>query len=422
MAKKKREVEVEEKEKHEKKKEETEKKATKPKKLSPETVIDSQKAFIMTASSIESKFKHTFQAWLYEQEKLRQERFSSGSIGLDTALGGEGLPEGRLIEIYGPPSGGKTSLGLEIAWHRQQQALKRRAAGDLSVPAGIVFIDAEHKFDRRLLSKWRGGFHPEFTVFAEPETGEDAFGLMYSYAESAGTALIMLDSISAIQPGKKLKEDDQTTHYGVQAGFIADWLPKLTGAAARTGVPMILINQVRANLKAGQFATKINQFNKGGGWSLKHRVAISIFFDKSQTGYKPGQKDEDGNFKREDSKYKGQWSKGTIVRNHSGDTFFNDFEVFLEFGKRFLTAGELLKMGKSLGVIHQGGGGWTTIYDEKFQGLDPATDYIDTNPEVMSKLWDDVKRMQLVGRAPIMDVNALDEVAEEAELGAGNSE
>lgn len=418
MAKKK--TEVEEKDKHEKKKVEKEKKSKKEK--NEPDVIDSQKAFIMTASSIESKFKHTFHAWLYEQEKLKQERFSSGSMGLDTALGGEGLPEGRLIEIYGPPSGGKTSLGLEIAWHRQRQALDKRAAGDLSVPAGIVFIDAEHKFDRRLLSKWRGGFHPDFTVFAEPETGEDAFGLMYSYAESAGTALIMLDSISAIQPGKKLKEDDQTSYYGMQAGFISAWLPKLTGAAARTGVPMILINQVRANLKAGQYATKINQFNKGGGWSLKHRVAISIFFDKTQSGYKPGKKDEDGKYTQEDSKYKGQWSKGTIVRNHSGDTFFNDFDVFLEFGKRFLTAGELLKMGKSLGVIHQGGGGWTTIYDEKLQGMDPATEYIDTNPEILGRLWNDVKKMQLLGRVPIMDVNELDEAADAAELGVEDSE
>jgi len=393
-------------------KEDSKKKEKRPKKnkeVETPDVIDATLAFQMTANAVEGKFKNTFHAWLYEEEKLRQYRFSSGSIGLDTALGGEGLPEGRLIEIYGPPSSGKTSLGLEIAWHRQQEALRKRAAGDLSVPPGIVFIDAEHKFDRRLLSNWRGGFHPDYTIFAEPGTGEDAFGLMFSYAESAGTALIMLDSISALQPKDKLKKDDQATHYGVQAGFIADWLPKLTGAAARTGVPMILINQVRANLKATQYTKNVNRYNKGGGYSLKHQVSVSIFFDKDQMGYKRGTKGDDGKFVQEDSQYKGQWSKGTIMRNHSGDTFFNDFKVFLEFGKRFLTAGELLAMGESLGVLKKGGGGNYTIYDQHHRGLDQATEYIDTNPDIMERLWNDVKTMQLIGRTPIVDINDLDE-------------
>jgi recombination protein RecA len=391
----------------------------KNKKNEPSAIIDAKLAFEMTASSAEGKFKNTFHAWLYEKEKLRQNRFSSGSIGLDAALGGEGLPEGRLIEFYGPPSSGKTSLGLEIAWHRQQQALKKRAEGDLSVPAGIVFIDAEHKFDRRLLDKWRGGFHPDHTIFLEPPTGEDAFGLMFSFAESAGTALIMLDSVSALQPNEKLKKDDQTTHYGVQAGFIADWLPKLAGAAARTGVPMILINQVRANLKAGQFSTNVNKYNKGGGYSLKHQVSISIFLDKFQSGYKKGEKSDSGKFVQEDSNYKGQWSRGTIVRNHSGDTFFNTFDVFLEFGKRFLTAGELISMGKSLSVIQKGGGGWQTLYGEKFNGLDAITEYIDTNPEIQNKLWNDVMTMQLMGRVPIVDIEELDLDEQLVEVGDG---
>jgi recombination protein RecA len=389
-------------------KKETKEKKSKTKAEGELAVIDAKLAFEMTSAAIGGKFKNSFMAWLYEQDKLEQGRFSSGCLGLDTALGGEGLPEGRMIELWGPPSSGKTSLGLEIAWHRQQQALKKRAEGDLSVPAGIVFIDAEHKFDRRLLNQWRGGFHPDHTFFVEPSSGEDAFGLMFSFAESAGTSLIMLDSISALQPWEKLKKDDQTSHYGVQAGFIADWLPKLTGAAARTGVPMLLINQVRANLKAGQFSFGMNQYNKGGGYALKHGVSVSIFFDNFQSGYKKGAKDASGKFVQEESKYKGQWSRGTIFRNHSGDTFFKQFEVFLEFGKRFLTAGELLKMGTSLSVIKQGGGGNYTIYDYHCRGMEQATDYIDSNPEVLQKLWNDVKAMQLIGRVPIVEVEDLD--------------
>ena len=279
-----------------------------------------------------------------------------------------------MIELWGPPSSGKTSLGLEIAWHRQQQALKKREAGDLSVPAGIVFLDAEHKFERRLLMIWRGGFHPEYTFFAEPGDGEEAFGLMFSYAESAGTALIMLDSISALQPRDKLRKEDQASHYGVQAGFIADWLPKLSGAAARTGVPMLLINQVRANLKAGQYSFGMNQYNKGGGYALKHGVSVSIFFDLITKGYLPSTKDSNGKVVKADSKYKGQWSRGTIFRNHSGDTFFDKFELFLEYGKRFLTAGELLKLGVDLSVIHQGGGGHYRVYGESLRGKENVTD------------------------------------------------
>ena len=403
---KKDEVEIEVTEENKKKEKKSKEKKSKD---GESTIIDAKAAFEMTSAAIEGKFKNTFHAWLYEEEKMKQYRFSSGCMGLDTALGGEGLPEGRMIELWGPPSSGKTSLGLEIAWHRQQQALARRAAGDLSVPAGIVFIDVEHKFDRRLLSKWRGGFHPEFTMFLEPYSGEDAFGLVHSFAESAGTSLIMLDSVSAVEPLERLLSDDVSSNYGPQALFIRNNLPKLAGAAARTGVPMLIINQVRHNMKAGQFAAGANKYNKAGGFSLKHWVSVSIFFEKFQSGYKKGKKDSNGKYVQDDSPYKGQWSRGTIFRNHSGDTFFDKFEVFLEYGKRFLTAGELLQMGISLGVVKQAGGGNYTIYDEHRRGLDNATEYIDTNPQVLDKLWEDVRAMQLLGRTPIAEVNSVDE-------------
>jgi recombination protein RecA len=391
-------------------KDKKDKKSKKKVEAEAQDVIDSKMAFELTAKKSADKFKNSFHAWLYEKDKLKQERFSSGCLGLDTALGGEGLPEGRIIEIWGPPSSGKTSLGLEIAWHRQQQGLKRRAAGDLSAPIGILFIDAEHKFDRRLLANWRGGFDPEATFFAEPQSGEDAFGIMFSFAESAGTAMIMLDSISALRPSELLLKEDQTTHYGAQANFIADWLPKLAGAAARTGVPMVLINQVRANLKAGQFSFGMNAYNKGGGFALKHGVSVSIFFDLITKGYLESTKDSSGKSVKPESKFKGQWSRGSIFRNHSGDTFFDKFKVFLEYGKRFLTAGELLELGTDLSVIQKGGGGNYTVYDHHVRGKENVTEYIDTHPEVLQRLWDDVKTMQLIGRTPIVDVNDMEEV------------
>jgi recombination protein RecA len=408
MSKKKEKEIVEEQEVQVKEKEKEKiKKATK--KVKTEEVIDAKDAFEMTSNVIETKFKDTFHAWLYEEEKMRQYRFSSGCIGLDTAMGGEGLPEGRMIEFWGPPSSGKTSFALEVAWHRQQQALAKRAAGDLSVPVGIVFIDAEHKFDRSLLQRWRGGFHPQFTKFLEPYSGEDAFGLMRAYAESAGTSLIVLDSISAVEPLERLLSDDSSSNFGPQALFIRNNLPKLAGAAARTGVPMIIVNQVRHNMKATQYSGGANRYNKAGGYSLKHWVSVSIFFDKFQSGYKKGSKGSDGRYVQETSLYKGQWTRGTIFRNHSGDTFFNTFEVFLEYGRRFLTAAEILRMGIALGVIKQGGGGNYTIYDEHVRGLDFATQYIDTDQKLLDKLWNDIRSIQLIGKTPISDVNSLEE-------------
>jgi recombination protein RecA len=390
-----------------------EKKTKKEKDATP-TVIDAKAALKITNKAVEKTFTNAFHAWLHEKEKLKQNRFSSGSIGLDCALGGEGLPEGRLTELWGPPSGGKTSLALDIAWHRQQQCLKRREK-DISVGAAVIFVDQEHKFDRRLLDQWRGGFDPEWTIFEEPFNGEDAFGIMLQYAESAGTAIVILDSVTALRPTTVLAKQDQTTHYGVQAGLVSDWLPKLSGAAARTGVPMLMINQVRANVGAGQFAKGINQYTKGGGWSLKHWVAISMFLERFQDGFKKGTKDASGKYIKQDSIFKGHWSRATIMRNHSGKTFFNKFEMFLEHGLRFLTAAELHRMGIALGLIKQRGA-WFDIGDQACQGEEAAVRYIDQNLETADKLWNEIREMQILGHGVVSEVDDLPEDEDEEEV------
>jgi recombination protein RecA len=369
----------------------------------PAVIIDAKDALQMTNTAVVKSFSNAFHAWMHETEKLKQKRFSSGSVGMDCALGGEGLPEGRITELWGPPSGGKTSLALDIAWHRQQQCLERRRNGELNVGAGVVFVDQEHKFDRRLLEQWRGGFDPEWTIFEEPFSGEDAFGIMLQYAESAGTAIIILDSVTALRPASVLAKADQTTHYGVQAGLVSDWLPKLSGAAARTGVPMILINQVRANVDGGQFAKGINRFTKGGGWSLKHWVAISMFLEKFQDGFKKGSVDASGKYVKQDSVFKGHWARATVMRNHSGRTFFNKFEMFLEHGRRFLTAAELNRMAVALGIIKTRGA-WYDIGEQACNGEENAVSYIDSNPEIAKSLWTNIRDLQILGYGPVVSV------------------
>jgi recombination protein RecA len=157
----------------------------------------------------------------------------------------------------------------------------------------------------------------------------------------------------------------------------------------------------------------MNRYKKGGGYSLQHWVAISLYLDKIHEGLIKG-KDAKGNTVIENDLYPGQWSRCKIYKNHSGPKFFNEFVAYLEWGRRFLTAAELLEMGTSLSVIKQGGA-WYTVGDERFNGKKNAIVGIDTNPELQSWLWEEVKKMQLLGRDPIVDVADWEEGADDTD-------
>jgi recombination protein RecA len=339
--------------------------------------ISPQKAFQVTAAAVEKKFPKAFHAWLYEEEKLVQRRFSSGSISLDTALGGEGLPYGRIIEVWGPSGGGKTSWALEVAWNLQRQT-----------GLGVVFMDLERKFDPTLLKKWQGGFLPNMTLIEMPESGEDAFATLLYYLESQGTGIVILDSVSAIRSSKVLDSDDQATHFGASANLIGEWLPKISGASARTGVPILFVNQVRAKLDAGSKAKGRAKLRKYGGMAYDHWVCVSLYLGRMGAPLNDGVKDY------------AQWSKMVVYKNHSGETRLKEFSLLLNYGLGFDNIAELVDRAISLGIITVSGS-WLYLGELKSQGKAGMLDLIRQAPETQQYLWQEIKKMQCLANQAV---------------------
>jgi recombination protein RecA len=366
-------------------KDESVKKETKAKKVKKDAAatevpakIDPQKAFKMAAAAVDKKFPKAFHAWLHEDDKLIQRRFSSGSISLDTAMDGKGLPHGRIIEVWGPSGGGKTSWALETAWHLQRQT-----------GLGVVFMDLERKFDPSLLNKWQGGFLPNMTRLEMPESGEDAFATLLYYLESEGTGIVIMDSVSAIRSSKVLEADDQETYFGASAKLIGEWLPKISSASARTGVPILFVNQVRAKLDAGKKARGRAKLRKYGGMAYDHWVCVSLFLGRIGAPLNDGARDY------------AQWSKMVVYKNHSCDTKFKEWNLLLNYGTGFDNVAELVDRASSIGIISTNGS-WLTLGDIQVQGKAAMLDAVRQAPDAQKYLWDEVKRMQLLSQtAPV---------------------
>jgi len=374
-----------EKDKEKNKKEPEKKEKIKKAKEEPTDVIsiDPKKAFKLVSDQVDKDFNNAFHAWAYEEEKIIQRRFSSGSIGADVALGGYGLPHGRIIELWGPSQSGKTSLALDIAWHLQKQT-----------GLAVVFFDLEHKFDKTLFWRWRGeGFDREMTKYEEPFTGEDFFSMLSRYVESEATGIIIVDSVSGIKSAAKLESDDQTTHYGAQANLIAQYLPKISGSAARTGVPMIFINQVRANMEAHRMAKKkIKILRKGGGFAFDHWIAISLFVDRS-TIITDGTRDL------------GHWSVVHVYKNNSGDTLFKSFKSKLYYGWGYDTSAELAAHAIGLGIFPKTSekGHHYIIDGNTLNGEEAVAEFLKGRPDLCPGIIEDIRAMHLSGRKDTVD-------------------
>lgn len=335
-----------------------------------------QKSFGMATKAVDKKFENVFHAFLHEEDKLVTPRFSSGCVGFDMAIGGEGLPYGRILEVWGPEGSGKTSLALEIAWNLQ------RATGK-----AVVFIDVEHKFDRMLLKQWKGvGFDPQMTRYEEPFSGEDAFGIMEHYVQNPATGIVIMDSISGIRSTEVLEQDDQKTHYGKQAKLITDYLPKIAGMASMTGVPMVFVNQCRANFDAPPNARGMNKLTKPGGKALGHYICISLFVAK--VGGKNGTL-TDG------VRDYGHWCNAWVYKNHAGPTPYKNFQMCLHYGYGFDAISELVDMSSKLGVIFTSGS-WLSINETwKAQGKENFIELTRSTPELQQFLWEQIKASQV---------------------------
>ena len=285
---------------------------------------------------------------------------SSGSLGLDLALGVGGYPRGRVVEIYGPESSGKTTLTL----HAIAEAQK---AGGIA-----AFIDAEHAFDRFYAEKL--GIDLDNLIISQPDNGEQALEIADNLIRSGAIDIVVIDSVAALTPKSEIEGDMGDSKMGLQARLMSQALRKLTGSINKTNCTMIFINQLREKIGV-MFG---NPETTTGGNALKFYASIRIDIRRSTQI-----KDNDGNVA-------GNKTRVKIVKNKVAPPFrTTEFDIM--YGEGVSKVGEILDLAVELEVVKKSGS-WFSYEDSKLgQGRDAVKTIIKDNPELMEELEEKVK-------------------------------
>jgi recombination protein RecA len=284
----------------------------------------------------------------------------SGSLGLDIALGVGGYPRGRVIEIYGPESSGKTTLTL----HAIAEAQK---AGGIA-----AFIDAEHAFDRFYAEKL--GVDLENLIISQPDHGEQALEIAENLVRSGAIDIVVIDSVAALTPKSEIEGEMGDSKMGLHARLMSQALRKLTATISKTHCTMIFINQLREKIGV-MFG---NPETTTGGNALKFYASIRLDIRRS-TQIKDNNSDVTGNK-----------TKVKVVKNKVAPPF-KTAEFDIMYGEGISKVGEILDLAVELDIVKKSGS-WFSYEDTKLgQGRDAVKDLIKDNPELMDELEAKVK-------------------------------
>ncbi len=278
----------------------------------------------------------------------------TGSIALNVALGVGGYPKGRIIEIFGPESSGKTTLAIH-------------AIAEVQKAGGIAaFIDAEHAFDRFYASKL--GVNIDDLYISQPDNGEQALEIAEQLIRSSAIDIIVIDSVAALTPKAEIEGDMGDNKVGLQARLMSQALRKLTSAVSKTRTTCIFINQLREKIGV-MFG---NPETTTGGNALKFYASVRL-------DIRPGQPIKDG------EEILGKLTKVKVVKNKVAPPF-RKAEFDIMFGEGISHSGEIIDLGSDLGIIKKSGS-WYSYNDTKLgQGRDAAKQCIADNPELAEEL------------------------------------
>ncbi|MBR6737799.1 MAG: recombinase RecA [Clostridia bacterium] len=316
---------------------------------------EKQKALEQVLGQIEKQYgKGAIMKLGAGSQNLDIEVISTGCIALDLALGVGGMPRGRIVEIYGPESSGKTTVALHVIAETQKKG-------------GIAaFIDAEHALDPSYAQKL--GVNLDDLYVSQPDTGEQALDITESLVKSGAVDIIVIDSVAALTPKAEIEGDMGDQHVGLQARLMSQALRKLTGITNKSKTCVIFINQLRE--KVGVMFG--NPETTPGGKALKFYSSVRIDVRKADA-----LKDSDGMF--------GNRTKAKIVKNKVAPPFKTaEFDII--YGHGISQEGCLVDLGVEYGVIEKSGA-WFSYGGEKVaQGREKAKDFIANNPEVASEI------------------------------------
>lgn len=288
------------------------------------------------------------------------EVISSGSLGLDIALGVGGYPRGRIVEIYGPESSGKTTLTL----HAIAEAQK---AGGIA-----AFIDAEHAFDRHYAAKL--GIDLENLIISQPDNGEQALEIADNLIRSGAVDLVVVDSVAALTPKAEIEGDMGDSKVGLHARLMSQALRKLTGTIHKTKSTVIFINQLREKIGV-MFG---NPETTTGGNALKFYASVRVDIRKASTPIKVG------------DEAVGSRVKAKVVKNKVAPPF-RQAEFDIMYGEGVSKAGEILDHAVELNIVKKSGA-WFSYGETKLgQGRDTVKDLIRDNPELSEELEAQIK-------------------------------
>jgi recombination protein RecA len=316
--------------------------------------MDRQKALEAALAQIDRAFGKGSAMKLGSREAMQIEAISSGSLGLDIALGIGGLPRGRIVEIYGPESSGKTTLALHAIAEAQ------KAGGT------AAFVDAEHALDPAYAKKL--GVDIDELIVSQPDTGEQALEIVDTLVRSNAIDVLVIDSVAALVPRAEIEGEMGDSHVGLQARLMSQALRKLTGSISRSRCLVIFINQVR--MKIGVMYG--NPETTTGGNALKFYASVRL--DIRRTGQI---KDRD--------EITGNTTRVKVVKNKVAPPF-KQVEFDIMYGEGVSKIGEILDLGVKAGLVEKSGAWFSYDSIRIGQGRENAKQYLKDNPEVSDRL------------------------------------
>lgn len=339
---------------------------------------DRTKALDTALAQIDRQFGKGSVMRLGDEGRVPVEVIPTGSISLDVALGIGGLPRGRIVEVYGPESSGKTTVALHAVANAQRNG-------------GVAaFIDAEHALDPEYAKNL--GVDTDALLVSQPDTGEQALEIMDMLIRSGALDIIVIDSVAALVPKAEIEGEMGDSHVGLQARLMSQALRKLTGALNASGTTAIFINQLRE--KIGVFFGSPETTT--GGKALKFYSSVRIDVRRIET-------------LKEGTAPVGNRTRAKIVKNKMSPPF-KQAEFDIIYGQGISKEGSLIDLGVEHGFVRKSGAWYTYDGDQLGQGKENARTFLRDNPELATELESQIKDKLGIGKAAADSEGKDDEV------------